>query len=153
MRAVLSIDGNSRRWRAGLPARAVGKVADHRTAPERASSARRPMSVWTTIMSGPACKTSSAVASEAARTSPCIRPPNPFFFGSVCSNSPSFTQRCSPVTRSYSATPVHQERAALWQHAPGDDLSQSRSPGIEQDGPGDGIEDHQETGPGRLYEE
>src|SRR5438046_592147 len=98
MRSVLSSDGNSRTWRAGLPARAVGKVADHRTAPERASSARRPMSVWTTIMSGPACKTSSAVASEAARTRPCIRPPSPFFFGSVCSNSPSFTQRCSPVT-------------------------------------------------------
>src|SRR2546425_2057466 len=104
MRSVLSSDGNSRTWRAGFPARAVGKVADHRTAPERASSARRPMSVWTTIMSGPACKTSSAVASEAARTRPCIRPPSPLFFGSVCSNSPSFTQRCSPVTRSYSAT-------------------------------------------------
>src|SRR6266581_846986 len=104
MRSVLSSDGNSRTWRAGFPARAVGKVADHRTAPERASSARKPMSVWTTIMSGPACNTSSAVASEAARTRPCIRPPRPFFFGSVCSNSPSFTQRCSPVTRSYSAT-------------------------------------------------
>src|SRR5439155_7494206 len=104
MRSVLSSDGNSRTWRAGLPARAVGNVADHRTAPERASSARRPMSVWTTIMSGPACKTSSAVASEAARTRPCIRPPSPFFFGSVCSNSASFTQRCSPVARSYSAT-------------------------------------------------
>src|SRR5439155_142188 len=104
MRSVLSSDGNSRTWRAGLPARAVGSTADQRTAPDRASSARKPIRVWTTIMSGPACSTSSAVASEAAVTRRCIRPPSPFFWGSVCSNSPSFAQRCSPVARSYSAT-------------------------------------------------
>src|SRR5439155_7916641 len=63
-----------------------------------------PNRVWTTIMSGPACSTSSAVASDAAVTRRCISPPSPFFWGSVCSNSPSFAQRCSPVARSYSAT-------------------------------------------------
>src|SRR5437588_328833 len=104
MRSVLSSDGNSRTWRAGLPGRAVGSVADQRTAPVRASSARRPMSVWTTIMSGPACSTSSAVASEAAVTRRCISPPSPFLGASVCSNKASLAQRWSPVTRSNSAT-------------------------------------------------
>src|SRR5438445_8510253 len=104
MRSVLSSDGKSRTCRAGLPARAVGSTADHRTAPDRASSARRPSRVWTTIMSGPACSTSSAVASDAAVTRRCIKPPSPFFWGSVCSNSPSLAQRCSPVARWYSAT-------------------------------------------------
>src|SRR6184192_686594 len=104
MRSLLSSDGNSRTWRAGLPTRAVGSVADQRTAPVRASSARRPISVWTTIMSGPAWSTSSAVASDAAVTRRCIRPPSPFLGASVCWNRASLAQRWSPVARSYSAT-------------------------------------------------
>ena len=84
MRSGLSIDGYSRTWRAGLLARAVGNVADQRTAPVLASKARRPISVWTTITSGPACNTSSAVAPDAARTRPCIKPPSPPLRGSVC---------------------------------------------------------------------
>src|SRR5205807_447321 len=104
MRSLLSSDGNSRTWRAGLPARAVGSVADQRTAPVRASSARRPISVWTTIISGPAWSTSSAVASDAAVTRRCIRPPSPFLGASVCWNRASLAQRWSPVARSYSAT-------------------------------------------------
>src|SRR5947199_56486 len=104
MRSLLSSDGNSRTWRAGLPARAVGSVADQRTAPVRASSARRPNSVWTTIMSGPAWSTSRAVASDAAVTRRCIRPPSPFLGASVCWNRASLAQRWSPVARSYSAT-------------------------------------------------
>ena len=55
-------------------------------------------------MSGPACSTSNALPSAAVRCKPCTRAPKPLFFGSACSNSASFVQRCSPVTRSYSAT-------------------------------------------------
>src|SRR5213083_861418 len=93
MRSGLSIDGKSRTCLAGLPARAVGSVADQRVAPLWASSPRRLVSVLTTMTSGPAWSTSSVVAAEAIRTRPCIKPPRPPRFGSVCWKSDSLTQR------------------------------------------------------------
>src|ERR1041385_6364398 len=77
MRSFFANDGYSRTWCGTAPLRAIGRDAVQRIAPVFASSARRPMSVWTTIMSGPAWSTSSVVAAEAARTRPCIRPPSP----------------------------------------------------------------------------
>src|SRR2546425_105254 len=104
MRSGRSIDGYSCTRRAGLPARAVGSVADQRTVPVLASRARRPISVLTTMTSGPACRTCSSVAPDTARTKPCIRPPSPRFGGPLCWNRDSLAQRCAPVTRSKSAT-------------------------------------------------
>src|SRR5438132_1705491 len=62
MRSVLSSDGKSRTCRAGLPARAVGRTADHRTAPVtgsktsnkpgRAASMRRDPSTMRTLSAG-----------------------------------------------------------------------------------------------------
>src|SRR5436309_3321634 len=104
MRSGRSTDGYSCTRRAGLPARAVGSVADQRTVPVLASRARRPISVLTTMTSGPACRTCSSVAPDTARTNPCIRPPSPRFGGPLCWNRDSLAQRCAPVTRSKSAT-------------------------------------------------
>src|SRR2546426_591572 len=55
-------------------------------------------------MSGPACRTSSAVASDAARTKPCIRPPSPFYYADAVGGQPA---ELGLLPRAHAALDVH----------------------------------------------